>query len=109
MIANDGPLRLMAVHAHPDDESSKGAAAMARYVAEGVAVLVVTCTGGERGDVLNPKLKGDPEVEANLPEYRPPVSEEQHNVAFSSGPADGSDHSVSMNCNRSCPTAFVWI
>jgi len=38
-------LRLMAVHAHPDDESSKGAATMARYVAEGVDVLVVTCTG----------------------------------------------------------------
>jgi mycothiol S-conjugate amidase len=49
-------LRLMAVHAHPDDESSKGAATMARYVAEGAAVLVVTCTGGERGSVLNPKL-----------------------------------------------------
>lgn len=48
------PLRLMAVHAHPDDESSKGAATMARYVSEGVEVLVVTCTGGERGDVLNP-------------------------------------------------------
>ncbi len=43
----------MAVHAHPDDESSKGAAATARYVAEGVDVMVVTCTGGERGDVLN--------------------------------------------------------
>src|SRR5262245_37264984 len=49
-------LRLMAVHAHPDDESSKGAATMARYVAEGVDVLVATCTGGERGSVLNPKL-----------------------------------------------------
>ncbi len=48
------PLRLMAVHAHPDDESSKGAAATARYVAEGADVMVVTCTGGERGDVLNP-------------------------------------------------------
>jgi mycothiol S-conjugate amidase len=48
------PLRLMAVHAHPDDESSKGAATTARYAAEGVEVLVVTCTGGERGDVLNP-------------------------------------------------------
>ncbi|WP_243738234.1 mycothiol conjugate amidase Mca [Cellulomonas shaoxiangyii] len=47
-------LRLMAVHAHPDDESSKGAATTARYAAEGVDVLVVTCTGGERGDVLNP-------------------------------------------------------
>ena len=49
-------LRLMAVHAHPDDESSKGAATMAQYVAEGVEVLVVTCTGGERGSVLNPKM-----------------------------------------------------
>ncbi|WP_129338336.1 mycothiol conjugate amidase Mca [Cellulomonas endophytica] len=47
-------LRLMAVHAHPDDESSKGAASTARYAAEGVDVLVVSCTGGERGDVLNP-------------------------------------------------------
>jgi mycothiol S-conjugate amidase len=49
-------LRLMAVHAHPDDESSKGAATTARYAAEGVEVLVVTCTGGERGDVLNPSF-----------------------------------------------------
>ena len=47
-------LRLLAVHAHPDDESSKGAAATAKYVAEGVEVMVVSCTGGERGDVLNP-------------------------------------------------------
>jgi mycothiol S-conjugate amidase len=44
----------MAVHAHPDDESSKGAATTARYAAEGADVLVVTCTGGERGSVLNP-------------------------------------------------------
>ncbi|NUW46647.1 mycothiol conjugate amidase Mca [Nonomuraea rhodomycinica] len=50
------PLRLMSVHAHPDDESSKGAATLARYAAEGVDVLVVTCTGGERGDVLNPAM-----------------------------------------------------
>ena len=62
-------LRLMAVHAHPDDESSKGAATMARYVAEDVDVLVVTCTGGERGDVLNPKLDR-PEVWRDLPEIR---------------------------------------
>jgi mycothiol S-conjugate amidase len=66
----DQQLRLMAVHAHPDDESSKGAATMARYVAEGVSVLVVTCTGGERGDVLNPRLKDDPEVAANIREIR---------------------------------------
>lgn len=47
-------LRLMAVHAHPDDESSKGAAMMAKYVRDGAQVRVVTCTGGERGDLLNP-------------------------------------------------------
>jgi mycothiol S-conjugate amidase len=60
---------LMAVHAHPDDESSKGAAAMAKYVNEGVDVLVVTCTGGERGSVLNPKLDR-PEIWENIAEIR---------------------------------------
>jgi len=54
-------LRLMAVHAHPDDESSKGAASMAKYRAEGVDVMVVTCTGGERGDVLNAAAQADVE------------------------------------------------
>ncbi|MGZ6855133.1 MAG: mycothiol conjugate amidase Mca [Mycobacteriaceae bacterium] len=49
-------LRLMAVHAHPDDEASKGAATTARYVAEGHEVMVVTLTGGERGDILNPAM-----------------------------------------------------
>ena len=59
----------MAVHAHPDDESSKGAATMAMYVAQGVDVLVVTCTGGERGSVLNPAMDR-PEVVADLPAIR---------------------------------------
>ena len=63
-------LRLMAVHAHPDDESSKGAATMAKYVASGVEVLVVSCTDGERGDVLNPALRNDPEILRNLPQVR---------------------------------------
>jgi mycothiol S-conjugate amidase len=49
-------LRLLAVHAHPDDESSKGAATMAKYAHEGVEVMVLTCTGGERGSILNPKM-----------------------------------------------------
>jgi mycothiol S-conjugate amidase len=48
--------RLLAVHAHPDDESSKGAATYAHYVNAGAHVLVVSCTGGERGDVQNPGL-----------------------------------------------------
>jgi mycothiol S-conjugate amidase len=59
----------MAVHAHPDDESSKGAATMARYVNAGVSVLVVTCTGGERGSVLNPKLDR-PDIWENISEIR---------------------------------------
>jgi mycothiol S-conjugate amidase len=63
------PLRLMAVHAHPDDESSKGGATMARYAREGVQVLVCTLTGGERGDILN-KAMERPEIRADLPGVR---------------------------------------
>ena len=55
----------MHVHAHPDDESSKGAASTAKYVAEGVDVHVVTCTGGERG--LDPQ-----------PQHGPPRRARQH-------------------------------
>jgi mycothiol S-conjugate amidase len=59
----------MAVHAHPDDESSKGAATMAKYVREGAEVLVATMTGGERGDILNPAMDR-PEVKANMTAVR---------------------------------------
>ncbi|MCD4525520.1 mycothiol conjugate amidase Mca [Nocardioides sp. cx-173] len=62
-------LRLMHVHAHPDDESSKGAASTAKYVAEGVDVHVVTCTGGERGSILNPKMDR-PDILENITEVR---------------------------------------
>lgn len=58
-------LRLLAIHAHPDDESSKAAATMARYVDEGNRVKVLTCTGGERGDVLNPAMDR-PGVKENI-------------------------------------------
>jgi mycothiol S-conjugate amidase len=44
------------VHAHPDDESSKGAATAARYVDEGARVTLVTCTDGAAGEVLNPSF-----------------------------------------------------
>jgi len=67
--ADQGKLRLMAVHAHPDDESSKGAATMARYAREGAEVLVCTMTGGERGDILNPAMDR-PDVKADLPRIR---------------------------------------
>ncbi len=59
----------MTVHAHPDDESSKGAATAARYVAEDHEIIVVTCTGGEAGSILNPAMDR-PDVLADLPAVR---------------------------------------
>src|SRR5215213_1897573 len=63
------PLTLLTVHAHPDDESSKGAATVARYHAEGVRCVLVCCTGGEAGDILNPAMD-TPEVRERLHEVR---------------------------------------
>jgi mycothiol S-conjugate amidase len=60
------PLRLLAVHAHPDDESSKGAATMAMYAAAGVDVMVATCTDGSRGDIQNPAVEGDPHPKRDM-------------------------------------------
>ena len=48
--------RLLLVHAHPDDESIGQGASMAKYVAEGAHVTLVTCTGGEEGEILVPEL-----------------------------------------------------
>ena len=48
--------RLLLVHAHPDDESIGQGATMARYVAEGRGVTLVTCTAGELGEILVPEL-----------------------------------------------------
>lgn len=50
-------LHAMFVHAHPDDESSKGAGTMARYAKEGYRISVVTCTDGMAGDILNPAME----------------------------------------------------
>jgi mycothiol S-conjugate amidase len=55
--ATAAPLCLVTVHAHPDDEASKGAPTVARYVAEGVRSVLVCCTGGEEGDLHNPRLR----------------------------------------------------
>jgi mycothiol S-conjugate amidase len=62
---NSAPLCVLSVHAHPDDEASKGASTMARYGAEGVRTVLVTCTGGEAGDILNPAADS-PEARADL-------------------------------------------
>jgi mycothiol S-conjugate amidase len=53
------PLCVMTVHAHPDDESSKGPGTIARYAAEGVNTVLVCCTGGEAGDILNPEADSE--------------------------------------------------
>jgi mycothiol S-conjugate amidase len=50
-------LHAMFVHAHPDDESSKAAATMARYAKEGHRISVVTLTDGGAGDILNPAME----------------------------------------------------
>jgi len=62
-------LCLLTVHAHPDDEASKGSATVAKYAAEGVRTVLVSCTGGEAGEVLN-KAMDRPEVVANLAAIR---------------------------------------
>lgn len=61
--------RLLSVHAHPDDESSKGAGTIARYHAEGARTVLVCCTGGEEGDILNPAMDR-PEVREDLHRFR---------------------------------------
>ena len=62
-------LCLLSVHAHPDDEASKGAGTVAKYHAEGVHTVLVCATGGEEGEILNPAMD-KPEVRDNLHEVR---------------------------------------
>lgn len=69
-VDHDGNrLSVLTVHAHPDDEASKGSATIARYADEGVHTVLVCCTGGEAGDILNPAMD-KPEVRDNLLEVR---------------------------------------
>src|SRR6185369_6007148 len=63
------PLCILQVHAHPDDESSKGAGTVARYHDDGIRCVLVCCTGGEAGDILN-KAMDRPEVRDNIHEVR---------------------------------------
>ncbi len=59
-------LRILAVHAHPDDESSKGAATMPAYAQRGARVMVASMTGGQRGDILNKEVQSDPAASRDL-------------------------------------------
>jgi mycothiol S-conjugate amidase len=62
-------LCILTIHAHPDDESSKGASMIAKYADEGVHTVLVCCTGGELGDIANPAMD-KPGVLENLTEIR---------------------------------------
>ncbi|TAN20485.1 MAG: mycothiol conjugate amidase Mca [Actinomycetota bacterium] len=62
-------LTLLSVHAHPDDESSKGPATIAKLRDRGIRSILVTCTGGEEGDINNPAMDR-PEIKENLPQIR---------------------------------------
>lgn len=59
----------MTIHAHPDDEASKGAGTVAKYHDEGVRTVLVCCTDGGAGDILN-KALDTPENKANIVEVR---------------------------------------
>jgi LmbE family N-acetylglucosaminyl deacetylase len=59
-MADDTPLTLMAVHAHPDDEASTTGGVLARYAAEGIRTVLVTCTNGELGDAAGGVKPGEP-------------------------------------------------
>lgn len=62
-------LRIMMVHAHPDDEAVATGGTLALYSARGVRTILVTCTRGEEGEIVVPELKAEiadsaPSVEA---------------------------------------------
>src|SRR5699024_10894071 len=63
-------LRLLAVHAHPDDEASKGASTMAAYVKAGARVMVATATDGSMGDLNNPHYGESIRVERDITAVR---------------------------------------
>lgn len=69
MAPETAPRCLLSIHAHPDDEASKGAGTVHRYHQAGARAVLVCCTGGEAGDILNPSMD-TPEIRARLHEVR---------------------------------------
>ncbi len=59
MTQEKNPLSIMAVHAHPDDETTSGGSSLVKYRADGIQTIVVTCTDGAEGEMHDPDL--DPE------------------------------------------------
>ncbi|MDZ7678787.1 MAG: mycothiol conjugate amidase Mca [Acidimicrobiales bacterium] len=60
---------ILTVHAHPDDEASKGAPTIAKYRSMGAHTVLVCCTGGEEGSILNPAMD-TPEIRADVAAVR---------------------------------------
>ncbi|WP_227497202.1 mycothiol conjugate amidase Mca [Planctomonas psychrotolerans] len=104
-------LRLLAVHAHPDDESSKGAATYAYYRDRGAETMIVSCTGGEAGSILNESLESRAMAERDLPGLRRlELARAQAEIGFSHrwlGYADsgmpGEEESVDPNSFAAIP------
>jgi mycothiol S-conjugate amidase len=108
-------LRLLHVHAHPDDESSRGAATTAKYVAEGVDVVVATCTGGERGSILNPAMDR-PDILANIAHIRRQEMDRAREILgiqqlwlgfVDSGLPEGDDQQLPQGCFASMDLAVA--
>ena len=59
-------IRILLVHAHPDDETINNGATMALYADRGAQVTLVTCTRGEEGEVLVPGLSHLASTEQDL-------------------------------------------
>ncbi|MFZ9158259.1 MAG: PIG-L family deacetylase, partial [Ilumatobacteraceae bacterium] len=79
-MSSSPDLCILTVHAHPDDEASKGAPTLAKYHDHGVRTVLVCCTGGEEGDLQNPALReeggifagmNDDEIKEALARVRP--------------------------------------
>ena len=71
----ESSLRVMMVHAHPDDEAISTGGTLARYSALGVRTILVTCTRGEEGEIVVPELK------AEIADSAPTVEEGQERLA----------------------------
>ncbi len=91
-------LCLLTVHAHPDDEASKGAPTMAMYKAEGVHTVLVCCTGGEEGDLQNPALRepGQPFHGLSAEEEKQRLAELRHHELARSAEIIGFDEVVML-------------
>src|SRR5438034_4407450 len=66
----DHPLTLMLVHAHPDDEASTPGGIVAKYAADGIRTVLVTCTNGELGDTPTAKPGDDEHDTTDVVEMR---------------------------------------